>query len=172
MRFLITSVLFVATAAADEAKFELRRAELRLEQVEVRLKAVEETVKERKALFEASALSSEQLEEALMERDVLRVADHIIQDEIRKAGLYDELWQSFGVLLPIQTVGVMGDERTYENVIAVRAVESVDAMTADFAHLSHDLLGRISNRLINEVRGINRVVYDISSKPPATIEWE
>jgi GMP synthase (glutamine-hydrolysing) len=103
---------------------------------------------------------------------MLREADHAIQEEIREAGLYTQLWQSFGVLLPIQTVGVMGDTRTYENVIAVRAVESVDAMTADFAHLGHDLLARISNRLINDIRGINRVVYDISSKPPATIEWE
>jgi len=103
---------------------------------------------------------------------ILREADKIIQDEIRDAGLYYKLWQSFGVLLPVQTVGVMGDGRTYEHVIAVRAVHSVDAMTADFAQLPHDLLGRISNRVINEVRGINRVVYDISSKPPATIEWE
>ena len=103
---------------------------------------------------------------------ILREADHHIQDEIRKAGLYTELWQSFGVLLPVQTVGVMGDGRTYEYVVAVRAVKSVDAMTADVAPLSHELLGRISNRVINEVRGVNRVVYDISSKPPATIEWE
>jgi len=103
---------------------------------------------------------------------VLRDADHVVQEEIRAAGLYTQLWQSFAVLLPIHTVGVMGDSRTYENVIAVRAVESVDAMTANVAHLDHDLLARISNRLINTVRGINRVVYDISSKPPATIEWE
>jgi len=103
---------------------------------------------------------------------VLREADAIIQDEIRQAGLYTKLWQSFGVLLPIQSVGVMGDERTYENVIAVRAVNSVDAMTASVAELPHDLLARISSRVINSVRGINRVVYDISSKPPATIEWE
>jgi len=103
---------------------------------------------------------------------VLREADAIIQDEIRKAGLYNKLWQSFGVLLPVQSVGVMGDGRTYENVVAVRAVNSVDAMTASVAELPHDLLGRISSRVINEVRGINRVVYDISSKPPATIEWE
>jgi len=104
--------------------------------------------------------------------EILREADRIIQDEIRKEGLYGELWQSFGILLPIQTVGVMGDERTYEHVIAVRAVTSVDAMTAAAAPLPHALLGRIANRVINEVRGINRVVYDISSKPPATIEWE
>ncbi|MCZ6786722.1 MAG: GMP synthase (glutamine-hydrolyzing), partial [Planctomycetota bacterium] len=104
--------------------------------------------------------------------DTLRLADHICQDEIRRAGLYTELWQSFVVLLPVQAVGVMGDGRTYESVAAVRAVTSVDAMTADWAPLPHDLLSRISNRIINEVRGINRVVYDISSKPPATIEWE
>jgi len=104
--------------------------------------------------------------------EILRRADKIIQDEIREAGMYHKLWQSFGVLLPVQSVGVMGDGRTYENVVAVRAVESVDAMTADFAHLDHDLLGRISSKIINRVRGINRVVYDISSKPPATIEWE
>jgi GMP synthase (glutamine-hydrolysing) len=103
---------------------------------------------------------------------VLREADKIIQEEIRAAGLYNKLWQSFGVLLPIQSVGVMGDGRTYENAIAVRAVHSVDAMTASIADLPHDLLTRIANRVINEVRGINRVVYDISSKPPATIEWE
>ncbi len=103
---------------------------------------------------------------------VLREADAVIQDEIRKAGLYTKLWQSFGVLLPIRSVGVMGDERTYDEVIAVRAVTSLDAMTADVADLPYDLLTRISNRVINEVRGINRVVYDISSKPPATIEWE
>ncbi len=103
---------------------------------------------------------------------VLRQADAVIQDEIRKAGLYTKLWQSFGVLLPIRSVGVMGDERTYDEVIAVRAVTSLDAMTAEVADLPYDLLTRISNRVINEVRGINRVVYDISSKPPATIEWE
>jgi GMP synthase (glutamine-hydrolysing) len=103
---------------------------------------------------------------------LLREADAIIIDEIRRAGLYRELWQVFGVLLPVQSVGVMGDARTYENALAVRAVESVDAMTADWAHLPYEVLGRISNRIINEVRGINRVCYDISSKPPATIEWE
>jgi GMP synthase (glutamine-hydrolysing) len=103
---------------------------------------------------------------------VLRNADAVLMEEIRAAGLYREIWQSFSVLLPIKSVGVMGDQRTYENIIAIRAVTSEDAMTADWAKLPHDLLGRISSRIINEVRGVNRVVYDISSKPPATIEWE
>jgi GMP synthase (glutamine-hydrolysing) len=103
---------------------------------------------------------------------LLREADAIVVEEIRKAGWYRKLWQSFAVLLPVKSVGVMGDERTYEYTCAVRAVTSADAMTADWADLPKDLLGRISNRIINEVRGINRVVYDISSKPPATIEWE
>jgi GMP synthase (glutamine-hydrolysing) len=104
--------------------------------------------------------------------DLLRKADWIVVDEIKKARLYDKLWQSFAVLLPIKSVGVMGDERTYEHALAVRAVNSQDGMTADWATLPYDLLSRISNRIINEVRGINRVCYDISSKPPATIEWE
>jgi len=104
--------------------------------------------------------------------DLLREADAIVVAEIRAAGLYRELWQAFGVLLPVQSVGVMGDGRTYENVLAVRAVTSSDAMTADWARLPYEVLARISNRVINEVRGINRVCYDISSKPPATIEWE
>ena len=102
----------------------------------------------------------------------LREADAIMVEEIRAADLYDEIWQALVVFLPIQSVGVMGDDRTYENVVAVRCVSSTDAMTADFSHIPYDVLGRISNRIINEVSGINRVVYDISSKPPATIEWE
>jgi len=102
----------------------------------------------------------------------LREVDEIFIDEIRKAGLYETIWQAFAVLLPVQTVGVMGDERTYENVVALRAVTSLDGMTADWSHIPHDVLGRISNRIVNEVRGVNRVVYDISSKPPSTIEWE
>ncbi len=104
--------------------------------------------------------------------DVLREADHIAIEEIRKAGLYDKIWQAFVVLLPVRSVGVMGDERTYENVASVRAVTSTDGMTADWARIPNEVLARISNRIINEVRGINRVCYDISSKPPATIEWE
>jgi len=104
--------------------------------------------------------------------DILRKADTIVVEEIKKAGLYHSIWQSFAILLPVKSVGVMGDERTYDNVIALRIVDSVDGMTADWTKIPYDLLGLISNRIINEVAGINRVVYDISSKPPATIEWE
>jgi GMP synthase (glutamine-hydrolysing) len=104
--------------------------------------------------------------------EVLREADAIVLEEVKAAGYYEKVWQSFAVLLPIKTVGVVGDERSYENVIALRAVDSQDGMTADWVALPFDLLGRISNRILNEVRGVNRVVYDISSKPPATIEWE
>ena len=103
---------------------------------------------------------------------LLQESDNVVLEEIRRAGLYGELWQSFAVLLPIRTVGVMGDQRTYERVIAIRAVKSVDGMTADWARLPYDLLERISQRIVSEVRGVNRVVYDISSKPPGTIEWE
>lgn len=103
---------------------------------------------------------------------LLRAADRIIEEELRLANLYESVWQAFPVLLPISTVGVMGDFRTYEKVLAIRAVTSVDGMTADWARLPHDVLGRMSSRLISEVRGINRVVFDISSKPPSTIEWE
>ncbi|GAB4298542.1 MAG: glutamine-hydrolyzing GMP synthase [Myxococcota bacterium] len=103
---------------------------------------------------------------------VLRDADAIVMEEVKRSGLYEAIWQSFAVLLPIKTVGVMGDERTYENVIALRAVESSDGMTADWVKLPYELMGTISRRIINEVRGANRVVYDISSKPPSTIEWE
>jgi GMP synthase (glutamine-hydrolysing) len=103
---------------------------------------------------------------------ILREADDLLLEEIRKAGYYRKLWQSFAVLLPIKSVGVMGDKRTYENIVAIRAVTSQDAMTADWAKLPHQLLGTISNRIINQVKGVNRVVYDISSKPPSTIEWE
>jgi GMP synthase (glutamine-hydrolysing) len=103
---------------------------------------------------------------------ILREVDAVLLEEIRRSGYYRKLWQSFAVLLPIKSVGVMGDQRTYENIAAIRAVTSKDAMTADWARLPHELLAHISNRIINEVRGVNRVVYDISSKPPSTIEWE
>jgi len=103
---------------------------------------------------------------------ILRGAETIVDQEIRSAGLYREIWQAFAVLLPIRTVGVMGDQRTYEHVVAIRAVTSLDGMTADWAKIPNEVLGRMSNRIINEVKGVNRVVYDISSKPPSTIEWE
>jgi len=103
---------------------------------------------------------------------ILKNADAVLLEEIRAANYYRKLWQSFAVLLPIKSVGIMGDQRTYEYIIAIRAVTSEDAMTADWARLPHDLLSRVSSRIINEVRGVNRVVYDISSKPPSTIEWE
>jgi GMP synthase (glutamine-hydrolysing) len=103
---------------------------------------------------------------------LLRAADTIYLEELRATGNYEKIWQAFSVLLPVKSVGVMGDERTYDNVIALRAVTSVDGMTADWYAMPPDVLGRISNRIINEVPGVNRVVYDVSSKPPATIEWE
>jgi GMP synthase (glutamine-hydrolysing) len=104
--------------------------------------------------------------------DLLREADAIVLEEMKRADFYDKVWQSFAVLLPVKTVGVMGDERTYENVVALRVVNSLDGMTADWVKLPNDLLSRLANRIINEVKGVNRVVYDISSKPPSTIEWE
>ena len=104
--------------------------------------------------------------------DLLRRADAIFIEELRAAGWYDKVAQAFAVFLPVRAVGVMGDGRTYEYVVALRAVVTTDFMTAHWAHLPYDLLGKVSNRIINEVRGINRVVYDISGKPPATIEWE
>jgi GMP synthase (glutamine-hydrolysing) len=123
--------------------------------------------------FPGPGLAIRVLGEVTEERlNVLREADVIVLEEIKAAGLYEKVWQSFAVLLPIKTVGVMGDERSYENVIALRVVDSQDGMTANWVPLPADLLARISNRIINEVRGVNRVVYDISSKPPATIEWE
>ena len=123
--------------------------------------------------FPGPGLAIRVLGEVTPERlELLRDADAIVQAEVRAAGLERELWQAFAVLLPVKTVGVMGDYRTYAQVIALRAVMSQDAMTADWARLPYDLLGRISNRIINEVKGINRVVFDVSSKPPSTIEWE
>ncbi|PIQ96761.1 MAG: glutamine-hydrolyzing GMP synthase [Nitrospinae bacterium CG11_big_fil_rev_8_21_14_0_20_56_8] len=123
--------------------------------------------------FPGPGLAIRVLGEVTEERlEILRAADKIILEEMKAGGQYNKVWQSFAVLLPIKTVGVMGDARTYENVIGMRAVTSTDGMTADWAHLPYDLLGHISNRIINEVKGVNRVVYDISSKPPSTIEWE
>jgi GMP synthase (glutamine-hydrolysing) len=123
--------------------------------------------------FPGPGLAIRILGEVTRERlDLLRRADDIYLEEIRGAGIYDEIWQAFAVLLPVQSVGVMGDSRTYENVCALRAVTSMDGMTADWYTFSPELLAKISNRIINEVRGINRVVYDVTSKPPGTIEWE
>jgi GMP synthase (glutamine-hydrolysing) len=104
--------------------------------------------------------------------EILRESDAIVLEEIKAAGLYKAIWQAFAVVLPIKSVGVMGDERTYESVVAVRAVTSLDGMTADWAKIPYEVLGNISNRIINEVKGVNRVVFDITSKPPGTIEWE
>ena len=123
--------------------------------------------------FPGPGLAVRILGEVTKERcDVLREADDIVVSEIKAAGLYHKIWQSFSVLLPVKTVGVMGDARTYQDVIAVRAVHSTDGMTADWVQLPYDLLAKISNRIVNEVHGVNRVVYDVSSKPPSTIEWE
>jgi GMP synthase (glutamine-hydrolysing) len=104
--------------------------------------------------------------------ELLQKADSIFIQELHNFGVYDDVWQAFAALLPVQSVGVMGDFRTYERTVALRAVTSTDGMTADWARLPHDLLARVSSRITSEVRGINRVVYDISSKPPSTIEWE
>ena len=123
--------------------------------------------------FPGPGLAVRILGEITRERvELLQEVDDIFISGLRNNGLYDSVWQAFSVLLPVRSVGVMGDERTYENVVSLRAVTSTDGMTADWAHLPYDVLARISNEIINKVRGVNRVVYDISSKPPATIEWE
>jgi GMP synthase (glutamine-hydrolysing) len=123
--------------------------------------------------FPGPGLAVRVLGEVTLERlEILRSADFIVIEEIKGAGLYEKVWQSFAVLLPVRTVGVMGDERTYDNVIAIRVVDSLDAMTADWSRIPYEVMERISNRIINSVKGVNRVVYDISSKPPSTIEWE
>jgi GMP synthase (glutamine-hydrolysing) len=123
--------------------------------------------------FPGPGLAVRILGEVTRERaEVLRAADWIVVEEMKRSGWYDRLWQTFAVLLPVKTVGVMGDERTYENALVLRCVDSADGMTADWARLPYDLLAGISNRIVNEVRGVNRVVYDLTSKPPGTIEWE
>jgi GMP synthase (glutamine-hydrolysing) len=123
--------------------------------------------------FPGPGLAVRILGEITRERlEILRSADAVVLEEIIRTGLYDKVWQSFAVLLPVRTVGVMGDERTYENVVALRIVDSLDAMTADWTRVPYAVLADISNRIINSVKGVNRVVYDISSKPPSTIEWE
>ena len=123
--------------------------------------------------FPGPGLAIRCLGEVTAERlEILRNADWVVIDEIKRNGLYRQVWQSFAVLTPLETVGVMGDFRTYANVVAVRVVTSEDAMTADWARVPYEVLARISNRIVNEVKGVNRVVFDITSKPPGTIEWE
>jgi len=160
----------------DDLKFKLIEPFAKLFKDEVRRVAVELAVPEGIRVrhpFPGPGLAIRVLGEVTKERlKVLREADWIIREEIKAAGLYRQVWQIFGVLLPTKSVGVMGDQRTYQNQIVIRAVTSEDGMTADWARLPYDLLERISSRIVNEVQGINRVVYDITSKPPATIEWE
>ena len=160
----------------DDLQFELIEPVKELFKDEVRLLGKELGLPDemiQRQPFPGPGLAVRILGEVTPERvDILQQADQRVQEEMSKLENYHEVWQSFAVLLPVQTVGVMGDRRTYEHVAAIRVVDSVDAMTADWTRVPYDVLARISNRIINEVRGINRVVYDISSKPPATIEWE
>jgi GMP synthase (glutamine-hydrolysing) len=160
----------------DDLQFELIEPVKELFKDEVRLLGKELGLPDemiQRQPFPGPGLAVRVLGEVTRERvEVLQQADRRVQEEMSKLKNYGEIWQSFAVLLPVQTVGVMGDSRTYEHVAAIRVVDSVDAMTADWTRVPYDVLARISNRIINEVRGINRVVYDISSKPPATIEWE
>ena len=160
---------FVTRVAEEEARIRAELKRLAGQTVETFVHRLKKTAAER----DADTVLGEIIGRITAKRlKILRNVDDLLLEEIKNAGYYKKLWQSFAVLLPLKSVGVMGDQRTYENIVAIRAVTSKDAMTADWARLPHKLLGKISNRIINEVRGVNRVTYDISSKPPATIEWE
>ena len=154
-------IALIAAALALCAGHDTARADERSELEQLRAT----TMSLIEALVETGAITREKL-------DILRKADTIYLEEIRNAGLYDAIWQAFAVLLPVRTVGVMGDGRTYDHVCALRAVTSSDGMTADYYPFEHRFLGRVSTRIVNEVKGINRVVYDVTSKPPGTFEWE